>query len=95
VERAIHIQSAVAEVVTEASVVKKEGNMKRYRASIYIDIQAENEGEAQSVAEEVVSFLSDEMVEDKPEGYYNPYTGGVGEIISGDLIGNSKRLDHI
>ena len=69
--------------------------MKRYRASLYFDIQADNEEEARKIADELVDFTSQPEYVIPPLNYYNPYIGGVAELVSGDLLGNAKRLESI
>lgn len=71
------------------------GMMKnKYRASIYLDVFADNEQEAVKIAEGVAMHLSIPGL-DLPEDYCNPFVGGVAHMIDGDLVGNMKRCENI
>lgn len=69
--------------------------MKRFRASIYIDIKSIDMDKAFEIANAVAKVLQTSDDEDLPEGYYNPYVGGVGEIVKGDLIKTVKNMEGI
>ena len=69
--------------------------MKRFRISIYADVQAASEEEAKNVGLMLARHLSNPNDNDAPDNYYNPYFGGAGEMITGDLLGNHERLKDI
>jgi len=68
---------------------------KRFRCSIYLDVNAHTKDQAQLIVERVVSHLGDPEFQELPEGYYNPYFGGAAWLITGDLLGNHKRMEKI
>lgn len=83
----------------------------RFRASIYLDIFIERPEEAEGlpydielkkakeqaekITQQIVEHLYRPEEESLPDNFYNPYFGKVANLISGDLMGNSKRLDEI
>jgi len=69
--------------------------MKRFRGSIYLDVNAENKAEALKVMQKIEYFLNNPSDHELPDNYYNAYVGGVGQWIVGDLLGNAKRTEHI
>jgi len=69
--------------------------MKRFRGSIYYDIEAESKQEAEDIAIKMVNHLDAPDSIDAPKGYFNAYFGGVGRWIVGDLFGNMERLKDI
>ena len=68
--------------------------MARFRASCYFDITCDHEDTAKTIAQMVANFLGGPDFYLPPEGFYNPYIGGVAEI-KGDPIGDAKRLEKI
>ena len=68
---------------------------KKYRASIYVEIKATSENKAYEIARLIAVYLGNPEDNELPEGYCNPFVGGAGQVIDGDLLGNAKRLEHI
>jgi len=69
--------------------------MKKFRISIYIDVDAETEEEAKYTGHKIAQHLIDPEEDELPTNYYNPYFGGAGEWIFGDLMGNHERMKAI
>ena len=69
--------------------------MNKYRGSIYIDIEAENEEQAMSILSDISVHLSVPESYSLPDGYGKVDFGGGAVLINGDLIGNSKRCEKI
>ena len=68
--------------------------MARFRASCYFDITADTEEQAATIAQGVANHLGKAEYELPPEGYYNPYIGGVARL-TGDLTADADRLKRI
>jgi len=68
--------------------------MARFRASLYFDITCDHEDTAKTIAQMVANHLSKAEHEMPPEGYYNPYIGGVARL-TGDLTADADRLKKI
>ena len=68
----------------------------RYRGSIYVDIHVEDnvvgEVRQQEIAKQILQEVKDGI---KHNEVTYEFTGGVALLISGDLLGNSERLDKI
>jgi len=61
----------------------------QYRASIYLDLNAISKEEAEEKMKELIDIINSD------DRFFDAYNGGIGEVVSGDLIGNNKRLSEI
>jgi len=59
---------------------------KKYRASIYIDIEAKTRDEAVMVANRIADHLAvEELTEDIEGTFFAPYVGGAGEVVASSI----------